>query len=108
MLNILVLCTGNSCRSIMAEAAINYFGSGKFKAYSAGSNPTGEVHPLSIETLKGQGITTNEYYSKSWDEFIGKSIDIVITVCDSAAQEACPNFPGSPIKVHWGVSDPAN
>jgi arsenate reductase len=107
MLNLLFLCTGNSCRSIMAEGLLNHYGKGKFVAYSAGSFPTGKVHPASLETLQGKNIATEGYYSKSWDEFTDKHIDIVITVCDSAAGESCPIFPDNPVKAHWGVPDPA-
>ncbi len=107
MLKILFLCTGNSCRSIMAEGLLNHFGRGRFIAYSAGSFPTGEIHPISLKVLAEKDINTNGYYSKSWDKFIDKNIDIVITVCDSAAGESCPIFPGKPVKAHWGVSDPA-
>jgi uncharacterized protein len=104
---VLILCTGNSCRSIMAEACLKHHGKGHFEAYSAGSKPTGEVHPLSLSTLEKQGLETRAYRSKSWDEFKNKQIDIVITVCSSAAEEDCPIFPGSSIKTHWGVEDPA-
>lgn len=107
MLNVLFLCTGNSCRSIMAEGLLNHLGKGKFSAYSAGSFPAGYVHPMSLETLKAHGISIEGYRSKSWDKFTDKQIDIVITVCDSAAGESCPIFPGKPIKAHWGVPDPA-
>jgi arsenate reductase len=107
MLRLLFLCTGNSCRSIMAEGLLNHYGKERFIAYSAGSFPTGDVHPISLQMLKNKNINTQGYYSKSWDEFIDKHIDIVITVCDSAAGESCPIFPGKPIKAHWGVPDPA-
>jgi arsenate reductase len=107
MLKLLFLCTGNSCRSVMAEGLLNYLGKEKFVAYSAGSFPTGHVHPISLMTLKEQGISDKGYRSKSWDEFIDQNIDIVITVCDSAAGESCPIFPGKPVKAHWGVEDPA-
>jgi arsenate reductase len=91
----------------MAEGLLNHLGKGRFFAYSAGSFPTGEVHPISLETLKSKGIETEGYRSKSWDELADKHIDIVITVCDSAAGESCPVFPGKPVKAHWGVPDPA-
>lgn len=108
MLNILILCTGNSCRSIMAEGLLHHHGKGKFQAFSAGSNPTGKVHPVSLKTLKAKGISTDGFYSKSWDELEGQHIDIVITVCDNAAGESCPVFLGKFMKVHWGVEDPAH
>lgn len=107
MLKVLFLCTGNSCRSIMAEGLLNHLGKNRFVAYSAGSFPTGQVHSMSLEMLKDRGIDTTGYYSKSWDELSGRVIDIVITVCDSAAGESCPIFPGEPVKAHWGVPDPA-
>lgn len=108
MKNVLFLCTGNSCRSIMAEALLNHFGAGKFQAYSAGSTPTGEVHPLSIAMLKSRGIEFAGYRSKSWNEFADKQMDIVVTVCDNAAGEICPVFYGAPLKAHWGAPDPAH
>jgi len=107
MINLLFLCTGNSCRSIMAEAILNNFGSENFRAYSAGSFPTGEIHPLSLETLKSNNISISGYNSKSWDMFNDKKIDIVITVCDNANNETCPAFLGNSLKAHWGVPDPA-
>jgi arsenate reductase len=107
MKRVLFLCTGNSCRSIMAEALLAHHGGAQFISNSAGSFPTGEVHPLSLATLKARGIATTGYRSKSWDEFAGQPIDIVITVCDAAAGESCPIFPGKPLKAHWGVPDPA-
>jgi arsenate reductase (thioredoxin) len=107
MKKVLFLCTGNSCRSIMAEALLNHFGAHRFIAFSAGSFPTGSVHPLSLKTLSARRIGTAGYRSKSWDEFTGQPIDIVITVCDAAAGESCPIFPGKPLKAHWGVPDPA-
>ena len=108
MQNILVLCTGNSCRSVMAEGIINHLGKGRLHAESAGSFPTGKVHPMSLATLKRHGMSDEGYRSKSWDEFNDQPIDIVITVCDNAAGETCPLFSGSPIKAHWGVPDPAH
>lgn len=108
MLNILVLCTGNSCRSILAEAYLNHKGNGRIKAYSAGSRPTGEVNPKSLETLSRHGVDTFGLRSKSWDEFKNTPIDLVITVCSNAAGEVCPVFPGAPLKVHWGAPDPAH
>lgn len=107
MKNILVLCTGNSCRSVMAEALINQFGAGRYKAVSGGSKPAGYVHPKSIETLKRHGIKTGEPRSKSWDEFAGTNFDLVITVCDAAAIEGCPVFLGKHEKMHWSIPDPA-
>ncbi len=104
---ILVLCTGNSCRSIMFEALINHYGSNKFEALSAGSFPAGYVHPVAISTLKNHQIGTEGFRSKSWDEFKDEHFDIVITVCDNAANESCPLFLGDFIKVHLGVEDPA-
>lgn len=106
-IKILVLCTGNSCRSVMAEALINELGRGRYLAWSAGSFPAGYIHPKSIETLKRHGIDPGHPRSKSWDEFADESFDLVITVCDQAAGESCPLFPGNPKKLHWSTPDPA-
>lgn len=107
VLNVLVLCTGNSCRSVMAEAIINHFGRGRYRAWSAGSVPAGYVHPKSIETLQRHGMDPGQPRSKSWNEVAAQSFDLVITVCDQAAGETCPFFPGSPKKLHWSTPDPA-
>lgn len=104
---ILVLCTGNSCRSVMAEALFNHIGGGTIKAFSAGSKPTGEVHPKSVETLKRHGIDVGHPRSKSWDEFDGQFFDLVVTVCDAAASETCPIFLHASEKLHWSIRDPA-
>jgi len=107
LLDVLVLCTGNSCRSILAEAMINQLGGGRYRAVSAGSRPTGVVHPEALATLARHGIDPGRPRSKSWDEFAGASFDLVITVCDQAAHESCPVFGGPGRRLHWSTPDPA-
>jgi arsenate reductase len=109
--NVLFLCTGNSARSIMAEATLNHLAAptGRFQAYSAGSYPKGEPNPLALALMAAEGIPTAGVRSKSWDEFLtdgAPPIHLVVTVCDAAAGEQCPLYPGKPLKVHWGVPDP--
>ena len=108
--NVLFLCTGNSARSILAEVQLNKLGRGRFKAYSAGSYPNGVVNPFAIEFLANNGFSTEGLRSKSWDEFAlpgAPVMDYVMTVCDQAAGEQCPFWPGQPISAHWGIPDPA-
>lgn len=109
--NVLILCTGNSARSILGEALINQLGAGRLRGFSAGSQPTGKVNPYALKTLEKHGINVAEYRSKSWDEFglpDAPQMDFVFTVCDSAAGETCPLWPGKPLKAHWGLPDPAH
>lgn len=108
--NILFLCTGNSARSVLAESTVNALGRGRFTGHSAGSHPGGKVNPFAIELLEKNGFPTAGLRSKSWDEFAGAdapAMDFIVTVCDNAAGEACPVWPGKPATAHWGVEDPA-
>jgi arsenate reductase (thioredoxin) len=108
--NVLFLCTGNSARSILAECVLNRLGQGRFKAFSAGSFPKGEVHPFALELLRRQNYATERLRSKSWNEFArpgAEPLDFVFTVCDNAADEVCPIWPGQPMTAHWGMPDPA-
>jgi arsenate reductase len=108
--NVLFLCTGNSARSILAESLLNTVGKGKFRAFSAGSFPKWQVHPMAIELLKRMNLPAEGFRSKSWDEFASLGappIDFIFTVCDNAAGEVCPIWPGKPMTAHWGIADPA-
>jgi arsenate reductase len=108
--NVLFLCTGNSARSILAESLLNHWGRGKFRGFSAGSFPKGQVHPMALELLKRMNLPTEGLRSKSWDEFAATGappLDFIVTVCDNAAGEVCPIWPGKPMTAHWGIADPA-
>ena len=108
--NVLFLCTGNSARSILGEAVMNKLGAGRFRAYSAGSQPRGEVHPMSLSVLSSFGFPTDGLRSKNWSEFTSPGapeFDFIFTVCDNAAGETCPVWPGKPLTAHWGLEDPA-
>jgi arsenate reductase len=108
--NVLFLCTGNSARSIIGEVLVNHWGKGRFHGFSAGSQPKGAIHPLTIELLNGMKLSTKNLHSKSWSEFAraeAPKMDFVFTVCDQAASEPCPIWPGQPMTAHWGVPDPA-
>ena len=110
MYNVLFLCTGNCARSILAEALLNFWGQGKFRAFSAGSHPAGYVHPLALELLRKRGLPTDGLRSQSWDEFVSpKAPDLrfMFTLCDRAAAEVCPLWPEHPLSAHWGIRDPA-
>ncbi|ULX50787.1 ArsC family transcriptional regulator [Cupriavidus taiwanensis] len=112
--NVLILCTHNSARSVLSEGMLNHLArqSGRdVRAYSAGSSPSGRINPFALEVLSNAGVDVGDFRSKSWDEFVGENapeMRVVITVCDSAAEEECPYWPGSPVKVHWGYPDPSN
>jgi len=108
--NVLFLCTGNSARSILAESLLNHWGDGRFRAFSAGSFPKGQVHPMALELLKRTNLPTQNLRSKSWEEFAAAGapeLDFIFTVCDNAAGEVCPVWPGKPMTAHWGIADPA-
>lgn len=108
--NVLFLCTGNSARSILAESLLNHWGAGKFRGFSAGSFPKGQVNPLAVDLLQRMNLPAENFRSKSWDEFArpgAPPIDFIFTVCDNAAGETCPVWPGKPMTAHWGVADPA-
>jgi arsenate reductase len=108
--HVLFLCTGNSARSILAECLLNRHGAGRFRAYSAGSHPKGAVHPMTLQLLRERGYDTRDLHSKSWDQFATPAaprLDFIFTVCDNAAGEACPVWPGQPVTAHWSVEDPA-
>lgn len=108
MFTVFVICTGNSCRSVMGEALFNHFGQGRIKAFSAGSHPLGKINQDTLATLARHGLPTEGYTSQSWDDFADQPMDIVITVCDSAAGEVCPLYLTNAVRAHWGVPDPSH
>ncbi len=108
MLNVFVICTGNSCRSVMGEALVNHLAQGRVKAFSAGSHPIGRINTSALATLKRHDLPTEGYLSQSWEDFEDTSMDIVITVCDNAAGETCPVYLSPAVRAHWGVSDPGH
>lgn len=108
MLNVLVICTGNSCRSVLSEAVLNHLGADRVRAYSAGSSPIGRINEDALATLARHGLENKGYTSQSWDEFENQAIDIAITVCDNAANEICPVYINSTVRAHWGLSDPGH
>lgn len=108
MLNVFVICTGNSCRSVLGEALFNHLGQRRIKAFSAGSHPIGRINTGALATLKRHGLPTEGYKSQSWEDFEDKAMDIVITVCDNAAGETCPVYLSKAVRAHWGVSDPGH
>ena len=108
--NVLFICTGNSCRSVIAEALLNHLGQGRFRSYSAGSHPVGRVNPRALRALERREFPADGFRSKSWEEFAAEAapvMDFIVTVCDNAAGEVCPVWPGNPLSAHWGVPDPA-
>ena len=108
MINVLVLCTGNSCRSVLGEALFNHLGQGRIKAFSAGSHPLGRINSNALATLQKHGLPVEGYKSQSWNEFSDQPMDIVITVCDNAAGETCPVYLDNAVRAHWGLADPAH
>ncbi|MCF7970567.1 MAG: arsenate reductase ArsC [Methylococcaceae bacterium] len=108
MINVFVICTGNSCRSILGEALFNHLGANRIHAFSAGSHPIGKINPDALATLQRHELPTKGYHSQSWDEFAKQPMDIVITVCDNAAAETCPLYLNKAVRVHWGITDPSH
>ncbi len=108
MINVFVICTGNSCRSVLGEALFNHLGAGRIQAFSAGSHPKGKIKPVTLTTLQRHGLPTQALKSQSWNEFANQPMDIVITVCDNAAEESCPVYLNNAIKVHWRLAEPSH